>query len=770
MNGTPVDAKANNSQFVRILHLSDLHLETGTRINTGPLLYFKNRLASVQSNGGKFQQEYDLIFVTGDIADNSDWEQSEDAHLAVLKKGRDFLEKLAEERCVNGKKGLLVIPGNHDYRWFGNLKSSSSEAAFKEVFSDYFKTTIFQFERMRLLAVCLDSNAQHVTRPLEFARGYVDPNELADLSMWLDTVGGDLRTIKIALVHHHPLPVAESDTEMEAEGKPGLFLRMLGKKANLQKLGGAPEYMLLRNSGTVLHRLLEHDFRLVLHGHLHQHGYWRTFARTYKNEDRWIEVISGGSVGRPDESSVHNFNVLTVHNDGYIEAFQYGWRKNGDPVATIKIPSTPYEVICESELDASQPAVEAPQHLKGECLLYRSDRYIQSWELDLGMGDFKSSDLVQGIRKLGDKELDEIVVQNVSDTLTLTKFTAEIDQQSHNVEACPPEYQKTASASKIVYKLRFSPGLNDKPVDLRANFLLRGVMFMDLKDEQLFRKNLSGWDEAGYSVLNPTEQAVIRLRFAAGGKRQWVPKKLLCVVLDGDGNECLRERSSNRLVFHHWPSDETNSSWSEAILSIRKPRLFYTYLIKWEIRKATDSVTVTRRRSSLYGNLAKDAEGRQRGDAFVRSLHEIVQSYCTTQFAAARLKDTSGYIFAFNESEKILKCRATTATADDVLAVSQIAYGRDVIGTAFRRCEPIHFRSGQEAFELFKNVPPSFRCLIAFPLIDQDDPAAIGVFAVASTSTTSALRTLIDHHDQLPDLASKINDSWRPQINALCAE
>lgn len=96
--------------------------------------------------------------------------------------------------------------------------------------------------------------------------------------------------LRIAVLHHHPLPIA-----LSAESFPD------------RKRGSDLEpYLVLRNSGDLLRQLQQHKFDLVLHGHKHR----SQFARLELNADGVdpypLTVLGAGSTAKADEARANN--------------------------------------------------------------------------------------------------------------------------------------------------------------------------------------------------------------------------------------------------------------------------------------------------------------------------------------------------------------------------------------------------------------------------------------------------------------------------------
>jgi 3',5'-cyclic AMP phosphodiesterase CpdA len=94
----------------------------------------------------------------------------------------------------------------------------------------------------------------------------------------------------VAVLHHHPVPIAlssESKKRRQSEGKLEPFL-------------------VLRNSGDLLHKLQQQKFDLVLHGHKHKSQFARIELEADGAERYPLLVLAGGSTAKNNESSADN--------------------------------------------------------------------------------------------------------------------------------------------------------------------------------------------------------------------------------------------------------------------------------------------------------------------------------------------------------------------------------------------------------------------------------------------------------------------------------
>lgn len=148
-----------------------------------------------------------------------------------------------------------------------------------------------------LLLALLDSNPAHAG--LYAATGVVDNDQLMRLGSEL-VAARDIYVARIAVVHHHVLPIAFAAGAARKTGEP---------------------MMVLRNAGAVLRTLADHKFDLILHGHWHRSQFTRIDFGTDEVDSYPIAVASAGSAAMmsADNPSANSFNLITIAETGQIE-------------------------------------------------------------------------------------------------------------------------------------------------------------------------------------------------------------------------------------------------------------------------------------------------------------------------------------------------------------------------------------------------------------------------------------------------------------------
>ncbi|MBY5625931.1 metallophosphoesterase family protein [Rhizobium leguminosarum] len=162
-----------------------------------------------------------------------------------------------------------------------------------------------------LLLALLDSNPAH--DGLFTATGVVDNDQLIQLGSEL-AAAENVYVARIAVVHHHVLPIAFAAGAARTTGEP---------------------MMVLRNAGAVLRTLADHKFDLILHGHWHRSQFTRIDFGSDGQDSYPIAVASAGSAAMvsEDNPSANSFNLITIAETGQIEvkSVYYGASQSPNP-------------------------------------------------------------------------------------------------------------------------------------------------------------------------------------------------------------------------------------------------------------------------------------------------------------------------------------------------------------------------------------------------------------------------------------------------------
>ncbi len=252
------------------------------------------------------------VLFTGDVVDGPKYDPHPFMHMI-----RDALARVKKN---TGRLPIfLVIPGNHDFFWegtYGFRKDRRFYQAFREVERSFFfspadEITIVPFDSNRVVEPRGGFKRRLLQRIRYKSHGLIIEKDLDDFSQQIhrleksENAHAFQRSLKIALVHHHPLPTTYS------------YLPALADES----------YMMLENAGVFIYRLVQENFDLILHGHRHYPQFCRAAYYDSKGNEKVISVLGCGSSGKPYDQWIatagHNFNLIHVHQDGSVTAEQY---------------------------------------------------------------------------------------------------------------------------------------------------------------------------------------------------------------------------------------------------------------------------------------------------------------------------------------------------------------------------------------------------------------------------------------------------------------
>ena len=288
-----------------IVQLSDLHLHW--RSDQSIQTMVKRIVAKEKPN---------VLIVSGDLANQPvPWQ---------MKRASRFVSEV-HALCPQDTR-LMVLSGNHDYKFFGNV----GFRRFTRIpFEIYFRLDGINhglwWRFVRYLGLGLHALwpwSQKLRDPLQFldlrdlgitlvglssntlaemmAAGRVEAEDLQDLYKRFDDAGEDPAfgfRYKIAVVHHHPAPIADVATNFAAR---------------LQE-----SFMVFYNAGSFLREMNRRGFNLVLHGHKHFAGFLRVASDFADGSRAVLPIAAAGSAchNRPDDPRGNHLQVIQLYDD-----------------------------------------------------------------------------------------------------------------------------------------------------------------------------------------------------------------------------------------------------------------------------------------------------------------------------------------------------------------------------------------------------------------------------------------------------------------------
>lgn len=295
---------------IKIAHLSDLHCNSTKNWEDG--------FQSICNTLSERHCRPRIIFITGDLVD----EPTEKNYTTIVTSLRALAAKIEEHA---ERPYIIPVPGNHDYfthgnkftnyvwppsrriwgpisrPWYNNGKTMYWESLKKliEPYQTFDEILLEIFAKHKIAIFPLDSNNFQAQNGV-FAEGRVDKphleikrlhdkyvNMLAN-SAEKNTIAGWL---KIAALHHHPLPIASNNFDEKIE--PGL---------------------LLRNPYQLLYAAQDAEINFILHGHRHKSGTTSIKNLDLRSNAQHMSVIGCGTSLKVDRNK--EFKLITLKSDG----------------------------------------------------------------------------------------------------------------------------------------------------------------------------------------------------------------------------------------------------------------------------------------------------------------------------------------------------------------------------------------------------------------------------------------------------------------------
>lgn len=211
-----------------LLHLSDLHFGTKQALRNVPYL-----LAEI----ARIKNRFSRVVVSGDLFDNPKPELAEQF--------RGFFEQI---RIFTGTKPI-IIPGNHDQKWFGNFVPTAQQL------SELRWDNLIIDDDLRCVFFCFDSS-----KDANLARGKITKEQLMRVST---SYAAELVNkphiesyLRISVIHHHPYPF-----KLKAE----TLVQKILKRLKIDE----ETFLRMDEADRFLGWCARRGVPLILHGHKH---------------------------------------------------------------------------------------------------------------------------------------------------------------------------------------------------------------------------------------------------------------------------------------------------------------------------------------------------------------------------------------------------------------------------------------------------------------------------------------------------------------------
>jgi len=306
----PLLSESRQDERIRLLHISDLHLvedirEPGRNLKRpfGVATHNFNTARHLGLTVSGLKPTFDMVLATGDLTTDGS-RGSFETLLQYVQSGSvngANPMRIAAYGLSAGKSRRLLLPGNHD-RFEGELVPGQRlSGLFEEVLGTHdhypyvvgYRPPNRDRSSLTLLFFVFDSNLpegresndiKDWARALSYghigkeeSQALIDQAHLAAQEGKVTRLDGELlefdpkNTIRIAVLHHHPVVTVKADTERtrNEQGRWGRFLRDPLGELNLVKKDLESSLMRMDGADEFLRSCFHAGIQLVLFGHQH---------------------------------------------------------------------------------------------------------------------------------------------------------------------------------------------------------------------------------------------------------------------------------------------------------------------------------------------------------------------------------------------------------------------------------------------------------------------------------------------------------------------
>lgn len=278
--------------MINLAVMSDLHVGLAARAKDlcpkPPTTARKNRARYNAKSEDAYRQKFvefiqeneitaDYLVLPGDLTNQA---QPQEVQIAS-----ELILQVADALYVPQNK-IVFVPGNHDVNWSVFDPTDDTGVSWGQRYAPI-SSDIFHFRQLvnrgdsdlflpphftawsfdDLLVIGYNSASHDSPVPEDIAHhGLADPNHLAAIRRYLDSIGPPDGRLRLFLVHHHPLD----------------FAAPLPSKA---------DFSLMTNAENLLSLLHECDFDLLIHGHKHQPKFGTHSTQTHSH----LPILCSGS-------------------------------------------------------------------------------------------------------------------------------------------------------------------------------------------------------------------------------------------------------------------------------------------------------------------------------------------------------------------------------------------------------------------------------------------------------------------------------------------
>jgi 3',5'-cyclic AMP phosphodiesterase CpdA len=691
-----------------IAHISDLHYTLSSPLGRAPW-------AELQQDLREQRGAIDAIVVTGDVIDGSlkDW-----SLLRISKAFRavsEFLNGLCEAAEIS-PEALMVIPGNHDSRLKGFLPFSLKKA-FCKVFTGASEPR--HLPDLRLFVYPFDSNLSRWKG--EQAAGEVAQEDFVRMRRVIDeTKPADC--FRVALLHHHPMPIAATEH---------------------RSLENMEEFLLLRNAGMFMTEVLRANFDLVLHGHKH----FPCASKTVYLEEgaqRSVAVVASGSSGAAVEHPT--YNLISLSDSGRIEL-----RRRIRTGATY--------------LDDRQ-AIELRTYAEARQIRY--ERLSADPELKLDINHYERCDVIE---PTGDVK----ILENYRGVTSVTSEPVAEQAMYYGTASgyfVDPKHTPTSigwrwgetlpdKPIRIGYAI-FDPPVGQTPIDFQRERLVPNAFHFSQRDRREATVNAEDEEEIGYRVELKMTSFVLVAIFP----EQYFPATVRLQITGAK----TRVRDPDEETFCQagltlLPASRT------VVLNVANPLPWYRYALRWPLPpedplepdiQPTEIGTSEEALKKLL-----DGSDDPVCIAAVRTVIDLLRG----ELEKEELRPGGGTLdldialFARTTDNGLRCLYSNIADPKDPILSRAIPSGRDVVGLAYKRRTAILYTPHVKELGYLRAEQPLKTAVFAIPLTYPFERGRrVLVVSLATSSNSSPLLRLADDVDLRDLVALKVRTWWQHML------
>jgi 3',5'-cyclic AMP phosphodiesterase CpdA len=710
-----------------IAHISDLHFEANTVANDWVCQALQNDLQKAQP---------DMLFVTGDLIDSSVGDSLWGNAMTIRKaltNVRTYVEALCQLLCLEPEKSLFVIPGNHDYRLKGLIQRNAQADSFYEEFRKYSEARVIP--NLNSVVFTFDSNSTDTG--VNFATGLVSRERFTEFEKSVEDLRKDKGSgwydcARIALLHHHPMPIAPTEERLAITDRE--------------------EFLLLKNAGSFMEQMARAEIDLIFHGHKHYPSLSKAVFPKQGIADQSIAVIAAGSARKPPGQFPRSFNIVKICNTGEIT------------LERRVLKSTAYETLDVLTVRSYEEARNARYFdlAKRHGGRIQATKYLRCDYIEDGSGDDVMYEEFRGVRSINEDLVESVEheMSSRSGRFGDRSYSVQTPNQSVEWEWCDePETQGKRRAKTL-----FMPPLGKDRIDFSRRGTIHNAIHFSQADRLAVTGQTSHTEHVSLAFRHAYESFAFQVMFP---DNQW-PENFKLSVRDESGEPDYREREYCAGFFT--PIPHTRS----VVLTIDRPLASYTYKIEWDLPKEDRADRLPRAQDAALAQelverlLAAREVGspyREPLRAALASLSAVVRKLLTRTNSDADMEIT---VYSYDKQKGGLVCVAAHGFSgpQDELWSAVTTLGRRIDGQAYRRREALLFvdvpgvtSNTAVYYERTKGCDPH-TVLFATPLFyPLGTGRKIAVVSFASRSNTSELLMLQSDEAVLIELVEQTN-AW----------